>query len=168
MNTVRKVLTIAGLTVCAALSGLAQEEGKVVTAQASKFVNLPGLPTCATASVQRGDPTKGGAVLLAKLKAGCTVPWHWHTAAESLMIVSGIAKVQMKDAGTTNSLAPGDYVFMPGKHVHQFTCVSGCTFFISTDGAFDIHYVDKDGKEIPIDQAIAPHKMPSPKTAPKN
>jgi len=166
MNTVRKILIITGLAVCAALSGLAQEEGKVTTAQASKFANLPGLPTCATASVQRGDPAKGSAVFLARLKAGCTVPWHWHTGAENLMMVSGVAKVQMKDAGTSNSLAPGDYVFMPGKHVHQFTCVSGCTFFIATEGAFDIHYVDKDGKEIPVDQAIAP-KKPSSKAAPK-
>ena len=26
----------------------------------SKFVNLPGLPTCMKASVQNGDPSKGG------------------------------------------------------------------------------------------------------------
>jgi quercetin dioxygenase-like cupin family protein len=166
MNTVRNILIIAGLTVCAALNGVAQEEAKVVTAQSSKFANLPVFPTCATVSVQRGDPAKSGAVFLARLKAGCNIPWHWHTAAENLMIVSGVAKVQMKNPDTTNSLAPGDYVFLPGKHVHQFTCVSGCTFFIATEGAFDIHYVDNDGKEIPVDQAIAPKKT-SPKTAPK-
>jgi hypothetical protein len=44
---------------------------------------------------------------------------------------------------------------MPSKHVHQFTCTSACTAFVSSDAAFDIHYVDTDGKEIPPDTALA-------------
>src|SRR5437879_653513 len=43
------------------------------------FVTTPGLPTCILGSVQSGDPTKGPSIVLAKLAAGCTVPWHWHT-----------------------------------------------------------------------------------------
>ena len=133
----------------------AQAEDKMVYAAkaSSKFVNLPGLPKCATASVQNGDPSKGGAVILAKTTAGCVIPWHWHTASEQLMGVSGTAKIDMKD-GSPVTLHPGDYVFLPGKGVHQFTSVTACTFFIVTDGAFDIHYVDKDGKEISPDEAL--------------
>jgi hypothetical protein len=55
----------------------------------SKFVNLPMLPSCMTLSAQHGDPMKGPAVLLLKFKSGCVVPWHWHTANENLMMVSG-------------------------------------------------------------------------------
>jgi quercetin dioxygenase-like cupin family protein len=170
MNSVQKFAVLAGLAGVLAFSAMAQDQGAVVTAASSKLGPLPGLPACLTLSVQRGDPTKGAAVLLAKMTAGCTVPWHWHTAAEGLMMVSGKAKIEMKDTAASSSAAagsgvgPGDYVYLPGKHPHQFTCASSCTFFDVTEGAFDIHYIDKDGKEIPPDQALKPAGKPSTKS----
>ena len=133
----------------------AQAEEKMVYAarSASKFGNLPGLPTCMTLSVQDGDPSKGAAVILAKFTAGCVVPWHWHTATEHLMMVSGHGQGEMKD-GPTAALSAGDYLLLPGKSVHQFTCTVACTLFLVIDGTFDIHYVDASGKEIPPDQAL--------------
>jgi quercetin dioxygenase-like cupin family protein len=119
----------------------------------SKFVNFPGLPTCMTGSVQNGDPSKEASVILAKTPAGCVIPWHWHTASEQLMVVSGSAKVGMKD-GQPASLHSGDYLGLPGKNAHQFTCIAACTFFIVPSGAFDIHYVDKEGKEISPEEAL--------------
>jgi quercetin dioxygenase-like cupin family protein len=144
-----------------ALSAFAQDKAGVTTLAKTKFQPLPGLPACMTLSAQRGDPSKGAAVILAKFTAGCTVPWHWHTAAENLMIVSGKGKIEMKDASAPATLAPGDYVYLPGKHQHQFTCLSACTLFDATEGAFDIHYIDKDGKEIPPEQALPPAKKPA-------
>ena len=73
------------------------------------------------------------------------------------MIVSGSAKVEMR-GGSSSTLGPGGYAMMPSKHVHQFTCTSACTAFVSSDAAFDIHYVDTDGKEIPPDTALAKKK----------
>ena len=128
----------------------------------SKFVNFPGLPKCMTGSVQNGDPGKGASVILAKAGAGCAVPWHWHTADEQLMMVSGTARVAMKD-GKPASVRSGDYLAMPGKQVHQFTCVAACTLFIAPSGAFDIHYVDKDGKEISPDDALKSKAKPAMK-----
>jgi quercetin dioxygenase-like cupin family protein len=157
MNLFRKVAVTTGLVAGMALCALAQDKAGVTTMAASKFAPLPGLPPCMTLSVQRGDPTKGGAVILAKATPGCTVPWHWHTAGEGLMMVSGRAKIEMKDAAPA-PLVAGDYVYLPGKHPHEFTCASACTFFDTTEGAFDIHYIDKDGKEIPPDQALASKK----------
>jgi quercetin dioxygenase-like cupin family protein len=92
-------------------------------------------------------------VLAGKLKPGCKVPWHWHTAAENLVVVSGSAKAEMKD-GASHALASGDYVYMPAKQAHQFTCSTACTIYVMPDAAFDIHYIDKDGKEIPVEQAL--------------
>jgi len=120
---------------------------------ASEFVNFPGLPTCIKGSVKNGDPTKGSAVILAKSTAGCVVPWHWHTATEQLMVVSGSGQVEMKD-GKLVMLHASGFANLPGKSPHQFTCTAACTFFIATDAAFDIHYVDKDGKEISADDAL--------------
>jgi quercetin dioxygenase-like cupin family protein len=137
---------------------LAQDDQMVFAAAAtSKFMNLPGLPTCASATVQNGDPSKGPAVLLVKAASGCTVPWHWHSANENLMIVSGRAKAEMK-GGKAVDLKSGDYLKMPAKGVHQFTAVSAMMMFVATDGAFDIHYVDGSGNEITPDQALSAGK----------
>jgi cupin domain len=88
-----------------------------------------------------------------KMTSGCVVPWHWHTASEHLIFVSGKGKAEMKGSPAA-MLGAGDYVYLPGKMQHEFTCVAACTFYDSIDGAFDIHYVDKDGNEIPADQAL--------------
>src|SRR5215472_12662865 len=145
MSIVRKVAMATGLVMGIALHAMAQNDAKVATLASSKFAAFPGAPACMTLSVQRGDPTKGAAVILAKFTAGCTVPWHWHSAGENLSMVSGRAKIEMKGAASS-ALAAGDYVYLPPQHQHLFTCVSACTLFDATEGAFDIHYVDKDGK----------------------
>src|SRR5216684_3575190 len=144
------------------LGAAAQDKNGVVSAAKSKFGPLPGVPACLTLSVQHGDPSKGGAVLLIKMTPGCTVPWHWHTANEALTMVSGKGKIEMKDA-STSAVAPGDYVYLPGKHPHQFSCSTACMFFDVTEGAFDIHYIDNGGKEIPPDQALKPAAKPAAK-----
>jgi len=120
---------------------------------ATEFVNFPGLPTCIKGSVKNGDPTRGEAVIFTKSTTGCKLPWHWHTANEQLMMVSGSGKVDMKDAKPA-MLHASSFVSLPGKNTHEFSCVAACTFFIVTDGAFDIHYVDKDGKEISRQEAL--------------
>src|SRR5689334_15577046 len=108
---------------------------------AMKFVNIPPLPTCARGSVASGDPTKGPSIILAKAATGCVIPWHWHTPNEHVMIVSGVATLQMKDAKPV-SLTAGAFALMPSHHAHQFRCVRTCALYIYSDAAFDIHYVD--------------------------
>ena len=147
------VLSAACLTGFALRNACAEDKMVYAGHATSKFVNFPGLPKCMTGSVQNGDPTKGASVILAKFSAGCTVPWHWHSVDEQLMVVSGSAKVSMKD-GQPTAVHGGDYLSLPGKNTHQFTCISACTLFINPSGAFDIHYVDKDGKEISPDEAL--------------
>lgn len=132
----------------------AQDAAVVRTLRESKFGPVPGLPACIRAAVQSGDPAKGASILLFKGASGCTVPWHWHTATENVMIVSGSAKFEMKEHGGSTTIGPGGYARMPGKHVHRFTCTSACTGFVSSDAAFDIHYVDASGKEIPPESAL--------------
>ena len=118
-----------------------------------KFVTVPGLPTCALGSVQSGDPTKGPSIILAKMAAGCSIPWHWHTPNEHLMMVSGVARLEMKD-GKPLTLRAGGFAMMPSRHVHQFRCDGLCALYIYSDVAFDIHYVDGQGKEISPAEAM--------------
>ena len=118
-----------------------------------KFVAFPGMPTCATGSVQSGDPTKGPSIILAKMAAGCSFPWHWHTPNEHLMMVSGAGRLEMKD-GKPVTLRAGGFAMMPSRHVHQFACAAGCSLYVYSDGIFDMHYVDAQGKEISPDEAL--------------
>jgi hypothetical protein len=41
-------------------------------------------------------------VIFGKGTAGCRVPWHWHTPTEQLMMVTGRAKVEMKDGARSH------------------------------------------------------------------
>jgi quercetin dioxygenase-like cupin family protein len=118
-----------------------------------KFVTVPGLPTCALNSVQSGDPTKAPSIILGKLPTGCTVPWHWHAPNEHLMLVSGRARLEMKD-GKAFTLRAGGFAVMPSRHIHQFRCEQNCLLYVYSDGAFDIHYVDEKGNEIAPDKAL--------------
>lgn len=145
-----------GLLLLSTISVAAQDSDKsaYVAGATSKFTNFPGVPECFMGSVQQGDPSNGDAILLLKGKSGCVIPWHWHSPTERVMMVSGRAKLEMKD-GSPATLRAGDFVNLDSKHVHQFTCQLTCTLFdVSTGAPFDIHYVDASGTEIPPDQAL--------------
>lgn len=135
-------------------SAQADEMGVARKMADNKFAANPALPDCVSAAPENGDPTAGAFVLLVKAKANCKIPWHWHTASEELFIVGGAATMEMKDMAPTK-LGAGGYARMAGKHPHQLTCTSACTLFVSSDGAFDIHYIDADGKEISKEEALA-------------
>ncbi len=112
-----------------------------------KFTTIPGLPTCTTGSVQSGNPMTGPSIILAKIPTGCSIPWHWHTPNENVMIVSGVGRMDMKDEKSL-TLRAGGFAMMASHHVHQFKCLSSCQLYIYSDAAFDVHYVDKQGTEI--------------------
>lgn len=123
------------------------------SAATTRYVNHPALPPCAKMAVQDGNPDSGSAVIAVKASANCTVPWHWHTGNERLLIVSGSAKAEMKEMPAT-MLSKGDFLLLPAKGIHQFTPQTDVEFFIVTDAPFDIHYVDTAGKEITPEQAL--------------
>lgn len=151
-----------GLTLIAGVAFAGEPGGRNVADM--KFANIPSLPTCLEGSVQTGDPADAPFILLVKTKAGCVVPWHWHTANEHLMIVSGAASVAMRDDGKPVVVKAGGFALLPAKHTHELRCVETCTFFLYSDGAFDIHYVDPGGKEISAKAALARVKQ-QPATA---
>ena len=136
-------------------SAVALGQGMTISTPADqKFGPLPNFPDCAKGAVLHGDPgSDQGAVLMAKATAGCKIPWHWHTANEQLGIISGTTTMQEK-GGQPKTMTSGSYVFMPGKHQHEFICKTACALFVATDGKFDIHYVDASGKEISPDEAL--------------
>lgn len=157
----RRPLWLLMFTLLLILSVSVSARGQETSAQSAgrnmkemKFVTFPGLPTCATLSVESGDPSKGPSIILIKTKAGCSIPWHWHTPNENVMMVSGVAQIEMKD-GKPLTLGSGGFAMLPSHHVHQFKCVhSSCTLFLYNDAAFDIHYVNGKGEEITPAEAM--------------
>jgi quercetin dioxygenase-like cupin family protein len=142
----------------------AAQDAHVAHAATAKFVEFPNVPPCAKGAVYQGDPASGPATIFIRSAAGCRIPLHWHTANETLMVVSGTARVGMKGQ-TPDTLRPGSYAFVPSKHHHNFVCPVACNFFLVSDAAFDIHYVDDAGGEIPMDQALKAKAAPA--AAPK-
>ncbi len=131
------------------------QQPQFIDADKAKLVSVAGAPECASFALEHGDPKAGSSVTLVKLgSSGCTVPMHWHTANEQVMLVSGTAKIEMQGE-QPRTLQAGGYYFMPAHHPHQLSCASGCVFHRVCDGPIDIHYVDAAGNEIAADKALA-------------
>jgi len=157
MNVKFLPILVAILVLGAASHGWAVDTAaamKAVDPETASYVTPPSMPECAKMTVLSGDPAKGASMVLAKMASGCVIPWHWHTPTETLMLVSGSGQLEMK-GGNPFSFKPGAYLSLPSHHIHQATCgTTECVMFISSDAAFDIHYVDKKGREIPMAQAL--------------
>ena len=155
MRRVGMALLLWGL-LCGLAAGQFGGQMKMASGMKAKYMAIPGLPTCSPLAVQNGDPGTGPSVVLVKTPAGCVIPWHWHTANESLVFLSGRARIEMKNMPAT-LVGASDYIYLPAKQPHQFTCQAACSFYLSADAKFDIHYIDAAGKEISPEEAL---KMP--------
>ena len=148
------VITVIAPSILLTAQGM--EDKPIVAAAAyAKFASVPNAPDCFTVAVDRGDPSKGPSVILAKFTPACVAPFHWHTASETAMIVSGSLEVQMKDDKPFVA-HQGDFAYMPSHHAHRATCVGAdpCFVFLAPDAAFDIHWVDASGQEISLERAL--------------
>ena len=141
------------------LAAQATEDPIVSPAARAKFAPIPDAPKCFTIAVEKGDPTKGPSVILARFAPHCVAPYHWHTPSETAMVAGGALETQMKGDKAIVARS-GDFVYLPSHHVHRATCTgtSPCLVFLSSDAAFDVHWVDAEGKEIPFEQAMKPTK----------
>lgn len=72
-------------------------------------------------AVQSGDPSKGPSVLLMKFPKGMTIPAHWHTATETVTVVSGVGLLgsgEKVDAAKGVEVGTGSFAVIPGKNPH--------------------------------------------------
>jgi len=115
----------------------------------------PALPTCGVGNIKEGNPETGPSIIKIKFLPGCVIPWHWHTANERVIVISGSTKAEMKGMEPV-ALKQGDFILLSSKQIHQFTAVTSAEIFLLSDAPFDIHYVDATGKEIPYQAALPP------------
>lgn len=128
----------------------------------AKFLQIPGVPECTSIAPLRGDMAKGSSTLMVRMRSGCTVPYHWHTPTEELLVLQGAPQSQMLGQRPV-MLKVGSYSQLPTGHIHRFRCTSkaDCLIFLVADAAFDIHFADDAGKEITTDAALAAAKRAS-------
>jgi glyoxylate utilization-related uncharacterized protein len=91
-----------------------------------------------SSSVLWGDPRTGPYGRFNKFAAGFDDRPHYHTRDVRAVVVSGTFTLQVL-GGERRELAPGSYVFLPGRTPHTHSCKAGadCVLFVQQDGAND-------------------------------
>jgi quercetin dioxygenase-like cupin family protein len=141
-----KQATNRALVACLALliSGAALAED-TATGTITPFSSVKFSPDkdvqCLASAIETGDPATGRSTVILKASAGCVVPWHFHTAEEQLIIISGAVLAEMTDHRPTR-LGPGGFAMMGSRMPHQFTCQgkSACVMIVTFDRAYDIFW----------------------------
>jgi quercetin dioxygenase-like cupin family protein len=96
------------------------------------------IPKGCEIAVLHGDPAQPNADIFFKVPANFTIPNHWHTSAERMVLVSGELRVTYQGQPTT-TLTPGTYAYGPAKLPHKAVCGSSgpCVLFIAFEAPVD-------------------------------
>jgi len=95
-------------------------------------------------AVLHGDPAKNNVDILFKVPADFTIPHHWHTSAERMILLSGTLRVTY-DKQKSEILETGMYAYGPAKRAHTAYCEKGepCILFIAFEEPLDAFEVMK-------------------------
>ncbi len=105
-----------------------------------EWVDCPGfIPDGCRIAVLQGDPAGNNADIFFRLPPGTFVPYHWHTSAERMILVSGQLEVDY-DGQEPVTLRPGSYAYGPAGLPHTAHCLDGaddCVLFIAFEEPVD-------------------------------
>lgn len=95
-------------------------------------------------AVLHGDPAKKNLDLLFKVPGDFSIPHHWHTSAERMVLVSGNMTVTY-DNQSSERIETGMYAYGPSKLPHTAYCEKGdpCILFIAFEEPLDAFEVMK-------------------------
>ena len=98
----------------------------------------PFLPKGCGIAVLHGDPAKDNVDVFLKVPAKSTIPLHWHTSPERMVLVAGELHATY-DGQKTAVLKPGTYAYGPAKLPHKGFCASAvpCVLFIAFESPLD-------------------------------
>ncbi|TVP53621.1 MAG: cupin domain-containing protein [Gemmatimonadales bacterium] len=95
---------------------------------------------CELAIVQGLDPDGLNVDAFFKLPPGSTVPEHYHTSAERMVLLSGVLEVDYEGQDPVRVL-PGTYAYGPPELPHETHCMEGegeaCVLFIAFEEPVD-------------------------------
>lgn len=94
-----------------------------------------------------GDPARENLDIFFKVPADFSIPHHWHTSAERMVLVSGKMTVTY-DNQKKEVLEVGTYAYGPSKHPHTAYCEKGdpCVLFIAFEEPLDAFETVKEVK----------------------
>src|SRR5207253_392691 len=98
-------------------------------------------------AVLHGDPAKDNVDVFFKVPGNFTIPSHWHTSPERMVLVSG--KLTVTYEGQEPAvLKVGTYAYGPAKKPHKAVCAKGapCVLFIAFEGPLDAMSTESAGK----------------------
>ncbi len=98
----------------------------------------PFLPKGCGIAVLHGDPAKDNVDVFFKVPAKSTIPLHWHTSPERMVLVAGELHVTY-DGQNKAVLKPGTYAYGPARKPHHGYCASKvpCVLFIAFESPLD-------------------------------
>jgi len=107
----------------------------------------PFLPKGCGIAVLHGDPAKDNVDVFFKVPAKSTIPLHWHTSAERMVLVAGVLHVTY-DGQKKAVLRSGTYAYGPAKQPHKGYCASAvpCVLFIAFESPLDAVPVERATK----------------------
>lgn len=96
------------------------------------------IPKGCKIAVLHRDMWKNNADIFLKVPANFTIPRHWHTSSERIVMVSGELEITY-DGQQPIILKPGMYAYGPAKLPHKASCANGdpCILFIAYEGSTD-------------------------------
>ncbi len=91
-------------------------------------------------AVLGGNPAGRDADVFFRVPGNATIPLHWHSSAERMVLVSGRMRVAFEGQAPMR-LMPGQYARGAARAPHSAVCESAepCVLFIAFDGPVDAH-----------------------------
>jgi quercetin dioxygenase-like cupin family protein len=149
LNNVKSGIGLAGLLSATALayayttsSAMAEPSQAPVTRTVASVQAWgpcpPIFPAGCQIAVLNGDPAKPNADVFLRVPKGYTIPPHFHTSPERMVLVEGQLTVRYQGVAA-EVLMPGEYAYGPAGMPHEATCTgaTACTLFIAFEGPVD-------------------------------
>ena len=98
----------------------------------------PVFPKGCEVTVLHGDPANGRSDVFLRTPANYTLPAHWHTSPEHMILVSGVLHVTY-EGQKPSILRAGSYAYGPAKARHEARCANAgpCVLFIAFESPID-------------------------------
>lgn len=145
-HSLQSVLLIL-LCALASASPAAEEPALALTADDAQLQwgpCPPFLPKGCAIAVLHGDPAVGNFDVFLKVPGKSSIPLHWHSSAERMVLTAGEMHVTY-EAQAKAVLKAGSYAYGPAKRPHEAYCASeqACVLFIAFEGPLDATPIEK-------------------------
>ena len=103
----------------------------------------PFMPEGCNIAVVHGDPSQKDSNVLFKVNGNSSIPNHWHTSHERMVLLTGKMKVTYKGE-KTQTMEVGDFAYGPAKKPHSAECISKdpCILYIGFGDPLDAFQVE--------------------------